>query len=107
MKITKARIKQLIQEEIKNVLEQEEEEGVPAETPAETPAEAPESSRRVDRATKAASAGGMMDETEYLDLLKRTFATDKATTVVKAKALDALFPGKGRALLSLLQQGEG
>ena len=106
MKITKARIRQIIQEELKNVFEQEEEEGLPPETP-ELPAEAPESSRRVDRATKAASAGGMMDEDEYLDLLKKTFATDKATTVVKAKALDALFPGKGRALLSLLQQGEG
>ena len=97
MNITKARIKQLIQAEIKNILQLEGEEG-------EAP-EAPESSQRVSRATKAAETGGIMGEEEYLDLLKQTLGTDKATPVVKAKALDALFPGKGRALLSILLKG--
>ena len=94
MKITKARIKQLIQEEIKNILELEGEEG-------EVP-EAPQSTQRGSRATKATETGGVMDVEEYLDLLKKTLGTEKATSAVKARALDVLFPGKGRALVSLL-----
>ena len=83
MKITKARIKQIIREEIEAAADDQ-------------------SSQRVSRVSKATETGGVMDAEEYLDLLKKTLGTEKATSAVKAKALDVLFPGKGRALVSLL-----
>ena len=94
MKITKGRIKQLIREEIENVLEAEEEEARPEV-----------SSRRVQHAGERQREGGAYNVEEYTALLRQALGSDKATNQVKRKALDLIFPGKGQALLSMLMKG--
>ena len=94
MKITKARIKQLIREEIENVLEVEEEEARPEV-----------SSRRVRHAGDKQDEGGAYTAEEYAALLRQALGSEKATNQVKIKALNDIFPGKGQALLSMLMKG--
>ena len=47
-----------------------------------------------------------MKQDEYLDLIKKTLGTTKATDAVKKAALNILFPGKGSMLLSILKDSE-
>jgi hypothetical protein len=93
MKITKGRIKQIIQEELQSLIEQDD--------------AAPEATQRGSRVAKAADSGGMMPEEEYLEILKGHLMSDKATDLTKVRVLDALFDGKGRPLLALLKKSMG
>ena len=93
MKITKAKLKQIIKEEI------EEQLGEPTTQNAQ-----PEKDSRQKKVTAATTSGSMLSAEEYVDMLKKILLTNKISPQSRKQALEAIFGQKGAAINTLVLQ---
>ncbi len=93
MKISKQKLKQIILEEMGDLLEQEQD----AETPAPSDA-------RQDKVVSATTSGAMLSTEEYTQMLKQVLLSDKVSPQARKQALEGIFADKGAAINSLVLQ---
>ena len=94
MKISKDRLREIIKEEMVSNVEQ----------PEAAPQEPAELGTREKNVNRGVSSGAMMGAEQYAGILKQVLLSTKVAPQARKEALEAIFPGKGSAINTLVLQ---